>query len=655
MRPAVAAYTLLALAATWPLGAGLARDVAWDLGDSLLNMWILAWDCEQLLAILGGDVGRLATFFDANIFHPAPLTLAFSEHLLPQALQVLPIYAVTGNPILCYNLLFLSTFVLSAAGAWLLVRDLTGSRLAALAAGLLYAWAPYRLAQSPHLQVLSAQWMPFALYWMRRYLADPTHRRPLLLSTLAFVAQGLSCGYYLFYFAPFLATFALWEVARHARWRDRRVWMDLTGAALLAGALTVPLLLPYLAARDLFRQQRSLPEVASLSADIHAYATALVDQPLWGSRLQAFPRAEGELFPGVATLLLAAIGLVAGGARAGSARPAVETATATGTDTSLTARRFAAGACAALAAAHAALIVAVLVWRRITFDIGPLEIRATSVTPLIVRAAIAAALWLALSPAARIRTARFLSSRGYFALALVAAVWLSLGPEPTSLGRPLDLAAPYRWLMAHVPGVDGLRVPARFAMIAALLLAVLAGYGTARLAPVRGGRFVVGLLLVLALLEGTRIPFTVNGTTASPGFEAPEARVYPPSRAPRIYREGVVPLGTSVGALAELPLGVSDYDARAVYYSTVHWRPLVNGYSGYVPPHYGSLIGATGGILRQPDSAVAALAAVGTTHVIVHERAFPGDQGPATSRALAGAGARELMRADSDVLFALSR
>src|ERR671912_728295 len=155
---ALAAYTAIALIATWPLARGLAGDVAWDLGDSLLNMWILAWDCEQLLAILRGDLSRAAAFFDANIFHPAPLTLAYSEHLLPQALQVLPIYAITKNPILCYNLLFLSTIVLSALGTFLLVRELTGNAVAAFVAGLLFAFAPYRLAQSTHLQVLSAQW-----------------------------------------------------------------------------------------------------------------------------------------------------------------------------------------------------------------------------------------------------------------------------------------------------------------------------------------------------------------------------------------------------------------------------------------------------------------------------------------------------------------
>ncbi len=82
-------------------------------------MWALAWDCQQLLAILRGDFARLATFFDANIFHPLPLTLAYSEHFIAQAVQVLPVWALTGNPILCYNLLYLSTFVLSGLGAYL--------------------------------------------------------------------------------------------------------------------------------------------------------------------------------------------------------------------------------------------------------------------------------------------------------------------------------------------------------------------------------------------------------------------------------------------------------------------------------------------------------------------------------------------------------
>ena len=110
-------------------------------------------------------------FWDANIFHPAPLALSLSEHLFGQVLQILPVYWLTGNIILCYNLLFLSTFVLSAFGTYLLVHDLTGDRRAAFIAGLVYGFLPYRIASVPHVQVMSSQWMPFALWGLNRFVS----------------------------------------------------------------------------------------------------------------------------------------------------------------------------------------------------------------------------------------------------------------------------------------------------------------------------------------------------------------------------------------------------------------------------------------------------------------------------------------------------
>src|SRR4029453_1735783 len=77
---ATALFAALTLIFTWPLARGLARDIPGDFGDPLLNAWILAWDASHL--------GR--GWWNANIFYPHPLSLAYSEHLLPQALQVLP-------------------------------------------------------------------------------------------------------------------------------------------------------------------------------------------------------------------------------------------------------------------------------------------------------------------------------------------------------------------------------------------------------------------------------------------------------------------------------------------------------------------------------------------------------------------------------------
>src|SRR5438445_494565 len=67
------------------------------------------------------------------------------------------------------DLLFLSTFVLSGLGRFLFVREVTASPNAGFVAGLIYAFAPLRVPQFGHLQVISSQWMPFALYGLRRY------------------------------------------------------------------------------------------------------------------------------------------------------------------------------------------------------------------------------------------------------------------------------------------------------------------------------------------------------------------------------------------------------------------------------------------------------------------------------------------------------
>src|SRR5437868_11412638 len=135
---------------TWPLATGFTRDVPGDFGDPLFTSWVIAWDSTHL----GSG------WWSANIFAPHPLSLAYSEHFLPHAVQALPIYALTKNPILCYNLLFLSTFVFAGLGAFLLGRELTGSAAAGFVAGLAFAFAPYRIASLPHLQVLSSAWMP---------------------------------------------------------------------------------------------------------------------------------------------------------------------------------------------------------------------------------------------------------------------------------------------------------------------------------------------------------------------------------------------------------------------------------------------------------------------------------------------------------------
>ena len=205
---ATLAYTALAIVFTWPLATRLTRAIPWDMGDPVLNSWILAWSADHLLALPdratsapSPATGTRTSSTPSRSPSPTPSTCS------AQALLVLPVWAATGNAVLCYNLVLLGTFVLSGLGAFLLARDLTGDPRAAFVAGVVFGFAPYRIAQLSHVQVLSAQWMPFALFALRRHLATDRWA-PLGAFTAAMVLQHLSCGYYLVYFTPLVAAFA---------------------------------------------------------------------------------------------------------------------------------------------------------------------------------------------------------------------------------------------------------------------------------------------------------------------------------------------------------------------------------------------------------------------------------------------------------------
>jgi hypothetical protein len=313
-----ALYLLLALVMTWPLGAGLTRDVPGDLGDSLLNLWILGWDAEQLPRVATGQLSWRG-FWDANIFHPEPLALTFSEHLFGEAIQILPLYHLTGNLILCYNLLFLASFVLSGLGMYLLVRELLGEgdrfSGAAFVAGIVFAFVPFRIAQVAHIQSLNAQWMPLALYGFRRFIVsgrdtDRLRIGPLAGGSAALLVQNWSCGYYLIFFAPFVPLIVGHWMIASGRARDWRRWLAFAAAALVVAAGTWPFLSPYLEAQRVHGVERSIGEVTRFSADVLSYFTAPEALRLWGPVMQAYPKPEGELFFGLTPLFLALVALL---------------------------------------------------------------------------------------------------------------------------------------------------------------------------------------------------------------------------------------------------------------------------------------------------------------------------------------------------------
>jgi hypothetical protein len=636
-------YSTLSVILTWPVAAGIASNVPGDLGDSLLNMWILAWGAEHVPQLLTGQI-TWAQYWNANIFHPDPLALALSEHLFGLTLQILPVYWVTGNIILCYNLLFISTFALSGFGTYLLVRDLTGDRRAAFIAGLVYGFLPYRIASVPHVQVMSSQWMPFALYGLNRWVTSGS-TRALAGGAGALVMQNWSCGYYLLYFAPFVPLFLFHRMWTHAKLANGRVWSGLGIAALGTLVLTVPFLIPYRSAAATFGFERPFGEVVAFSANVWSYITASENVTLWGKRLRFYPHGEGETFLGFVPWLLAIVAL------AGVLR--LEPASKEGPASSRT-KRIATWFLTIAVITQLIAVLSVVLFGG--FELGPVSAR----TPqrLVLQLAVALGLLLAISPPARRESLRWWRSPVVFTLILtLLAVWLSLGPIPKAGDSLVSGLGLYGVLYDYVPGFNGVRVPARYAMIAGLFLAVGAGYGYQKLSELAALRTRhAALLFVLAILilsEGAAIPMEINRTW-NQNEAVPPPRVMTRSEAPPVYqRLALLPDGSAV---TEFPFGDAAWEIRYVYYAAAHWKPITNGYSGNFPPRYKERVARLQRVNKDPEAAWQALRESGTTHVVIHRNAFAnaGDADTVESW-LKSRGATELARfPDNDILLSIN-
>lgn len=264
----VAFFSVATVWMTRPFAWRAATHLA-ELCDSYLNVWILAWDVHAL----GTRPGRL---FDANIFYPLRRTLALSEHMLGNLPVFAPIALATGNPVLGFNAVILSSFVLCGCTMAWLVHYYTGRVGPALAAGFVFAFVPFRITQLPHMQLLSLQWLPLAIYFADRLLREGGARA--WIGFVAFTLWQCLVSYYLAYLtAVVLGAYGLvlaWQLRRSLPRRR----LGAFGFAFVAVALVmVPLTLPY---RRLQRDGAIPSFVNEQFIHQHEDAVALAD-PFW--------------------------------------------------------------------------------------------------------------------------------------------------------------------------------------------------------------------------------------------------------------------------------------------------------------------------------------------------------------------------------------
>ncbi len=522
-------FVALSLAVNAALLPRLTDALPGNAGDPMLNAWILGWVSDAI-------VTHPWDLWDAPIFHPHPNTLAYSEHLLGVAIFVAPVYWLSGNAILTYNVAFLAGYAFAGFAMFVLVRRLTGRTDAAFVAGVLFACSPYLTSSHiARLQMLTCGWSALALAGLHRFV-DTGERRALVGFIACWLLQALSN----MYLGVFLMLPVALVVLHAATVRAPRLslvpLLQIVAGALTLAVLLAPVLSVYDRVQDDMGFGHGLEEVRRYSADVRSYLSVWIDRRplvLWPESA-----ADRALFPGLGLVGLAGVALW------------------------------------------------VVVRRR-------------------------------LDGAAR-------STVALYAVVAAAAFALSLGPEPSAWDRPMGIGSPYGALLDLVPGFDGFRAPARFALPVLLAVAVLSGFGAASVcaaSPVRR-RVLLGVALVVGLAEARRpFPWIAEIPAEDPSTTAAYAWLAGQPAGP------VLELPITTHFQAQRPQSGASVTLRYQLATLRHRQPLINGSSGFVSPLVTLFQGAASPLatLDTVDDALGIIRAIGGRYVVVHLHEYRND------------------------------
>jgi hypothetical protein len=243
---------------TWPQAASLGTQV-YDADDPLLSIWRVAW----IAHILPHNPLEL---FNGNIFYPEKRTLAYTDAVLLQGFTGAPLIWAGVSQVTTYNVLLLLSMALSGWAMWRYALHLTGHFAAAMLAGIVFAFVPFRFDHYHHLELQATIFLPLTLLYVDRAI-DSGSKRDAWLAMAALVAQVYSCIYY----SVFLATALVPVAALRLWWSAPAARIAFLRAIVPAGIVALIAVSPYVVAYGLNRA--SLGE--RLDRDILLYSATL--------------------------------------------------------------------------------------------------------------------------------------------------------------------------------------------------------------------------------------------------------------------------------------------------------------------------------------------------------------------------------------------
>ncbi len=326
-------FAVMTVLMTWPLVLKMGNSMVGQMGDNIYFVWMIGWMKKALFEL---HANPFNVWF---LNYPEGWNMAYTE-ITPAQLALAMPFSFLGGPVFAYNMALLLTFVLSGLGMFLWVRRLTGRVDAALIAGTLFAFVPYRYAHFliGHLNLSGTQWFPF--YFMgffellgvsgrndqpsafpgenaHSHSASRSWWKAALLTGVSLGLIGLTSQYYL-YMALLVSAFLAFVYLAFLN-RRRLLQPAFWRQALIAGVVAAPLVAVAVAPYVLLNQQGGLPDrnlgiVSMYSASPTDFVLPSTDHFLWGDWVGShFDRdmwVEGTLYVGVVALALAVVGFL---------------------------------------------------------------------------------------------------------------------------------------------------------------------------------------------------------------------------------------------------------------------------------------------------------------------------------------------------------
>lgn len=302
----LAAFTVLAVGMTFPDLSRFSSHVAGDYGDPMFVLWVLRWVPSSILDGWSG-------LWNADIFHPATNTLAYSENLVPMALLHWPLSQILGD-VAAFNLIYVASWVASLWFTYRLCCTLTFNWQASVVAAVGYTFATARLGQYGHHQLMIGCLFPLLVLALIRLFERPSVWRGVGVgATLALITLWAS---YYGIAAAFVTALIAGGYLLLARPRPgRQHLIALAGGAIVAGILIAPFAYQYL----LLQQDANFRRAAESQFSAHpgdflavSPENVVLDdiEPFETATASPTRSIENRLFPGIVTLAAAGLGVV---------------------------------------------------------------------------------------------------------------------------------------------------------------------------------------------------------------------------------------------------------------------------------------------------------------------------------------------------------